>query len=206
MSRYLITHSLLASWLWAMSENPYEDLTTENDPMEEFMTVLRREPTPTSEAMQNGINFEDMVTRIVTGHSSPDDLQDKWIDAAKQVAGFVKGGRLQFKASRKARINGMDFVLYGRLDALKAGEIMDIKFSKSYDRGKYFDSTQHPMYMELIPEAREFSYIISNGRDVWTETYRRDETRSICPIISDFVDWLNAVDLMPVYQEHWGSK
>lgn len=61
MGRYLMTHSLLASWLYTMKENPYEDMTTERDPMSEFMQTLRRDPTPTTEAMQNGIKFEDML-------------------------------------------------------------------------------------------------------------------------------------------------
>ena len=70
MGRYLMTHSLLASWLYTMKENPYEDMTTERDPMGEFMQTLRREPTPTTEAMQNGIKFEDMVTDIINGRRS----------------------------------------------------------------------------------------------------------------------------------------
>ena len=60
MARYLMTHSLLSSWLYTMRENPYEDMTTERDPMEEFLMVLRREPTPTTEAMQKGILFEEI--------------------------------------------------------------------------------------------------------------------------------------------------
>ena len=51
MARYLMTHSLLSSWLYAMKENPYEDASTERDPYAEFLQVLRREPTPTNEAM-----------------------------------------------------------------------------------------------------------------------------------------------------------
>lgn len=51
MAAYLITHSLLSSWLHLIRENPYEDLTTEGDPLAEFMLVLRREPTPRTEAM-----------------------------------------------------------------------------------------------------------------------------------------------------------
>ena len=88
---------------------------------------------------------------------------------------------------------------------LKAGTVYDIKFSGSYDKGKFFDSTQHPTYMELIPEADQFTYIVSNGQNVWTETYRRDETRAIRPVISDFVEWLNAVGLMDTYKEYWKS-
>ena len=63
MARYLMTHSLLSSWLYAMKENPYEDMTSEKDSYTEFLTTLSRQPTPTSEAMQKGIDFEDLVTR-----------------------------------------------------------------------------------------------------------------------------------------------
>lgn len=200
MAAYLMTHSLLSSWLYAISDNPYEDATTERDPMEEFMQVLRREPTETTEAMQKGIDFEDLVTDIVNGRGDP---ENKWFAAAQTVATLVSGGQLQYKARRHITVSGMEFVLYGRLDCLKAGTIVDIKFSSGYDRGKYFDSTQHPTYMEIIPEAVQFVYVISNGTEVWTEPYRRDEVTDIKPIISDFISWLDAVGLMPVYKEKW---
>lgn len=67
MARYLLTHSLLSSWLYAMKDNPREDATTERDAYAEFLTTLRREPTPTTEAMQNGIDFENLVTAITEG-------------------------------------------------------------------------------------------------------------------------------------------
>ena len=97
MARYLMTHSLLSSWLYAMKENPYEDASTERDPYAEFLQVLRREPTPTTEAMQKGIDFEDLVTDIVNGVG---DTQNRWYDAAQKVAGYVRGGILQYKARR----------------------------------------------------------------------------------------------------------
>ncbi len=202
MARYLMTHSLLASWLYTMKENPYEDLTTERDPMGEFMLTLRREPTPTTEAMQNGIDFEDLVTAILTGRA---DSNAQWHDAAEKVARRCSGGVLQYRAKKPIEVGDMNLLLYGRLDCLKAGEIIDVKFTKSYDAGKYFGSTQHPTYFELIPEARQFTYIASNGRDVWPETYFREDAPSIFPVISDFFDWLRAVDLMQVYQEKWAA-
>lgn len=207
MPRYLMTHSLLSSWLYAMRGNPYEDATTERDAYEEFLTVLRREPTETTPAMQNGIDFENMVTAIIEG-AAPAALSDhdEWRDAASQVASIVGDGPLQMKASKPITVNGIDLVLYGRLDGLKAGVIRDIKFSKGYDRGKYIDSTQHPTYFEIVPEAVAFEYIVSNGYDVWTERYEREETRSVIPIISEFLDWLADVGLMATYREHWVSK
>ena len=181
MGRYLMTHSLLSSWLYTMKGNPYEDMTTERDPMAEFMLTLRREPTPTTEAMQNGIDFEDLVTSIINGRGDPNN---QWYAAAEKVARRCAGGILQYKAKKVVEVGGVSLLLYGRLDCLKAGEIIDVKFTKSYDAGKYFGS---------------------NGRDVWPETYFREDAPSIFPVISDFFDWLRAVDLMQVYQEKWAA-
>lgn len=203
MSRYLLTHSLLNSWLYAIKENPYEDMTTERDPMKEFVSTLNRVETPPTEAMRKGIGFENLVTDIIFGKGDP---RNRWFDAASKVARIVGGGLLQYKASRTIHIEGMTFLLYGRLDALHSGEIFDIKYSGSYDRGKYLGSTQHPTYLELVPEANGFTYVVSNGTDVWTERYRRDETPSILPTIANFVDWLQTMDLLEVYKSHWLAK
>lgn len=200
MPRYMITHSLLSSWLYAMKENPYEDATTERDPYADFLRTLNREPTETTEAMQNGIDFENLVTAILSGTANP---AEKWYAAAENVAKRIKGGILQYKASKEIEVSGITILLYGRLDALLAGVIYDIKFSKSYDVGKYIDSTQHPTYFELIPEAQQFTYLVSNGTNVWPETYRREESQDIKIIISDFLSWLAAQDLMEIYKEKW---
>ena len=200
MAQYLMTHSLLSSWLYLLKDKPYEDLTTEGDPMEEFMLTLRREPTPTTEAMANGLDFEDLVTDIILGRADP---KDRWYNAAASIAQRVKGGVAQYKAKKPIKVGDMDLLLYGRLDWMKAGTIYDIKFPKKYDVGKYFDSTQHPVYFELIPEATTFTYLVSNGSVVWPETYTREETRSIVPTILDFFEWLRAMGLMDVYKEKW---
>ncbi len=201
MQRYMITHSLLSSWLYSMKENPYTDSTNEPDePMAEFLQVLRREPSPTTDAMQKGIDFENLVTDIVCNRGDP---SHKWFAAANKVARIVRGGVLQCRSKKIIQVDSMQVLLYGRLDCLKAGEIFDIKFSSKYERGKYIDSTQHPVYLEIVPEAMQFTYLVSNGTDVWRETYRRDETKDIRPIIGDFLSWLRAVDLLGLYKEKW---
>lgn len=198
--RYLVTHSLLSSWLYAMKDNPYEDMTSERDYFQEFLTVLKREPTPTNEAMQNGIEFEDLVQAVLDGDA---DESHSWYNAARKVAQKVSGGLAQYRAKAETEIDGIRVLLYGRLDWLRAGVIYDTKFSKSYDRGKYIDSTQHPMYLAIIPEATEFVYIVSNGSDVWTEKYRRDEAADIREIISCFFSWLKENGLFEIYTEKW---
>lgn len=208
--RYLITHSLLSAWLYSMKVDPYEewDEPETETALQEFLHVLRREPTPTTQAMQNGIEFENLVTDILNGKitGKAADGSPKWYDAACKVADMIRGAKLQYVASKPVTIAGMEFLLYGRLDALKEGRIYDIKFSQSYERGKYRDSTQHPMYCKLIPEAMNFTYIISNGQDVWTEVYWWDEVQRIEPIIADFVAWLKDMNLLETYKEHWGAK
>ena len=202
---YLMTHSLLSAWLYSMQDNPFADATQEDTSKEDFLRVLRREPTPTTEAMQNGIDFEDLVTELVRGEQ-PNPAKAAWMEPAQKVAGIIRGGQLQYVATRKVVVDRTEFLLYGRLDALRAGRIYDIKFSKSYDRGKYIDSTQHPMYLELLPSAESFTYLVSNGTELWTEKYRRDETRSIFPVIRDFVAYLDGTGLMPIYREHWVAR
>lgn len=221
MARYMITHSLLSSWLYSMKENPYEDAESTADPMADFLRVLRREPTETTEAMQKGILFEDLVTAIMQGNPIAKALdydyrtktkdivnyrteEHPWYEAASKVVRLIGSGLLQVPESKTVEIGCMEIFLYGRLDALSAGKIYDIKFSGSYDRGKYIDSTQHPMYLELVPEAQSFVYIISNGTEVWTEEYRREELITpITYIASDFLEWLSAMDLMELFKEKW---
>lgn len=199
---YLLTHSLLSSWLYAMKDNPYADATTERDGYQEFLQALRREPGEQTEAMRNGIEFENLVTDIVNGDA---DTEHKWYGAASKVASIVKGGWLQYKAKKEITVSGVKILLYGRLDVLKAGEVIDIKFSQSYERGKYLSSTQHPTYLELIPEAEKFTYLVSNGTEVWTETYRRDETPDITVIIASFLEYLKENGLWELYVKHWAA-
>jgi hypothetical protein len=104
--------------------------------------------------------------------------------------------------------------MYGILDALKAGIIFDVKFtvksltsgSSSYEVGKYLESPQHPVYLSMLQEAYKFSYLISDGTDVAVETYRRRETRPAEDIIAEFIASVDAMGLLPLYEEKWLAK
>lgn len=223
MSRYLMTHSLLGSWLRSMQESKFDegDDPEKETALEEFMHTLRREPSKRSPAMQSGIDFENLVTAILTGqqkaeyHSTSKDgtqtlhvydlPEHPWYAAAFKVAQMVDGAKLQYVAKKEVTVCRMDLLLYGRLDAMKEGRIFDIKFSGSYERGKFHDSTQHPMYYRLVPEIMNFTYVVSNGYDVWTEVYWFDEIPRIEPVITDFLQWLQEMNLMDTYKEYWGA-
>lgn len=203
---FLITQSLLASWQYQWKDfDKYGDSGDElrEKAYNEFLCALRRESIPTNESMQKGIELENLVMNITFGKG---DCSHKWYDVAKEIAEEVQNGQFQIAAKKTVKIEGLDFLLYGKLDCLKAGIISDIKFSGKYETGKFFKSPQHPMYMELVPEAERFTYIVTNGVRVWRETYHRDECHSILDTICEFISYLDTYKLLSVYKEFWRAK
>ena len=83
------------------------------------------------------------------------------------------------------------------------GIITDIKRPMHYEYGKYCQSTQHPMYMELFPEALRFDYLIFDGAYCYREPYRRGDFVPIHDSIRAFVRYLNDADLMETYKKFW---
>lgn len=193
--KYLITHTLLSAWEWSFKlEDGYGD----------FLRTLNREKSPPTPAMLDGNQFEAMVSAYNAGN--PLDEKHKWHDGIVETADILRGSAEQVKLSREVEIDGINFVLYGILDNLRAGVIYDTKMSKTYHFGKYRDSTQHPMYFELCPEAYIFKYVIFTGRDVFVEEYRKDDTESIFPRIKQFMKWLDTRGLTDTYFDKWKSK
>jgi len=205
MAKYLITQSLLSAWNYVHS--CYEGC--EEDAMASFLSTLRREPTETTEAMQNGIDFENAVYAEASGQLRPP--HEKWERGICEVAAFLKGAQFQVRVQREIQIGGMTFLVYGVLDALCAGTISDVKFkNKSFGSldlaGEYFDSPQHPFYFYLVPEARLFRYLVSDGTDLYIEQYTREETPDAGELIAEFVEFLNVTGLMETYKTYWTAR
>ena len=198
MSRYLLTQSLLNSWLYLYKVN--ENFA--DSVYKDFLDVLYRKDRLPSKAMQAGIDFENMVTAAANGAKVKSE-------AANKVADIVRGGQTQVALYQRKTIYCIDFLLYGRLDYLKAGTIYDVKFvirEGNYEAGKYVDAIQHPFYFELLPEANQFDYLISDGIDVFTESYRRESVESIDWTVSEFIDFLRVHKLLEVYYEKWAAR
>lgn len=168
------------------------------------MRTLNREPIQPNSAMLDGQKFENMVTAYIEG--APLDQEHEWSHVIQNVGNELKGAALQVKLNKTMIIQGVEFVLYGVLDGLKAGRIYDTKFSKTYKFGKYLDSPQHPMYFEICPEANDFEYVITDGREVFRETYRREEVVPIEREIIQFMSYLDTHNLTDIYCEKWKSK
>lgn len=196
--KLLITQSLLASWQYQ-----YQAFDPESA-HKNFLRVLRREKSKPTQAILDGIQFENMVTACCEGSPPPDG--HKWGEAVRTIADRLRESQFQVVAQCNAKVAGLPFLLYGRLDALKSGVIYDIKFSRSYQVGKYLDSPQHPMYFALVPEARRFEYLVFTGSDVCMESYDREDTPEIFPIIRNFINYLEISKLDKIYCQKWETK
>lgn len=197
-NKLLLTQSLLSSWLYQYTA--YDQQKAHDN----FLRVLERKPTPQTPAIRDGIQFENMVTACCGGVEP--ETGHEWSEVVKETSRILHRAQFQVAVYRNKRIDDVPFLLYGRLDALQAGTIYDIKFSKTYETGKYLVSPQHPMYFECVPEASRFVYIISDGRSVFTEEYRREETPPIDGAVRSFMGYLESAGLAQLYVDNWKTN
>ena len=197
---YKITHSLLNAWEYATGE--YAD----EDSLEEFKRTLCCEPIPKSNAMIMGNEFESNVTFFAKHNQfqQPTATYTKAEQLAIKTFGDkLRGAVPQVRATKELRIMEMNFKLVGVADFVKAGVIYDTKRVMRYEYGKYFSSTQHPMYFELFPEARQFTYLIFNGQNALEETYLRKDAEPIELAIRRFIRDMRGIGELGTYKKYW---
>lgn len=196
---YLITPSLLNAWgwIWECEKNVktaesdtvcFEDKVSiaKEKAFDDFIKALYREKTEQNTYMLEGIRFEDETYKGNTCFSET-----------------VKNGAFQIVGKKEVKVDGMNFLMYGRLDVLKGGTIFDIKRVWKYSLPKYNNSYQHGFYLDLFGNAKKFTYLIWDGYKPHKETYFRDETKRTTEVIHLFIKWLKENGLLGVYKEKW---
>lgn len=194
---YKMTHSLLESWRRAT--DPDADETA----FGVFLDTLERKKRQKTKAMQDGIDFETAVTRYINNEAPDSDRSGDELRAIAQFGNRLHGAQLQVREEKEIKVCGREILLVGVADALKAGILSDIKRVQRYEYGKYQFSTQHPMYMELFPEALRFDYLIFDGKYCYMEQYRRGDFEPIQGTIKAFLEYLDGAELMETYQKNW---
>lgn len=193
--RLRITQTLLSSWLYVYkSDNGWED----------FLSTLYRKSKPKTNAMLDGIRFENIINACLDGQELDTELE--WAEPISKLLPVLQGSQKQVTVFRDIEVDGVPFVLHGVLDFLKAGVIYDTKFSKTYKVNKYLDSPQHPMYFSLVPEAYKFQYLICDGRYVYKEEYRPDEVEPIEVKIRQFMNFLDREKLVSTFCDLWKTN
>ena len=193
MSRLKITQSLLSNW-------QYIELIDSG--WERFIAALNREEYPASEAIYRGKEFEKLVNDAVDGMLPPENHQ--WLDPVKQLGLYLNGSMKQVEIRKNITVDGLNIQLHGILDFLKAGVIYDTKFcAGQYHTNKYLNSPQHPMYFELVPQAYAFQYLICDGKNIYTEEYRPEDTEPIQYRISRFLKFIERCHLEENLMKNW---
>jgi hypothetical protein len=183
-----VTATLLNSWGYIFHGPPdYADQS-----LEDFLKYLHREITEPNFYMKRGIRFEQ---KCVNGE-------------VPVISDIIKGGAFQTYVEKDIVVKGYDVRLLGYLDVLKEGIIYDIKRVNQYTRPKYFNSYQHHIYLECVPEAKEFHYLVAAGQKddnvtLNIETYRQDEKQDLDLVIRQFFAWLEDNMLFDVYLENY---
>ena len=200
---FLITPSLLNSWanIWNcvdyVKESEKDEISLEDKQsiarekaFSEFLDTLHRIPTEPNIYMQRGIDFEEECYKGNT-----------------IISPIIENGAYQIAGKKTLKVSGLNILLYGRLDVLKGGVIYDIKRVTNYSPQKYQKSYQHAVYLELFPDAKQFTYLVYDDKEkLHEETYYKDECVNIEGVIADFLNWLNENDLLEVYLMKWKSK
>lgn len=195
-NKFHLSQSLISSWL-----HSYD--SAEN--YQQFIKALNREKTPPTEAMLNGVAFENAVNSHLDG-ASLDGISapaSDWKQGIEKTCDFLWGAEQQVFLHKDILVEGVCFDLVGILDFLKAGVIYDTKFSKNYYLNKYLNSPQHSMYFYLLPEAYEFQYLSCDGKYVYREIYRPENTKKIEVYIKQFIHYLDQQQLFDTYAEHF---
>lgn len=191
-SKVRITQSLLSAWEWSFKTD---------DGWDDFIAALNREKKQPTQAMLDGIRFENCLNNVLKGEPIYQD--NEWYNVLVEMSCELQGAQQQVSLFQDCEVDGQPFLLHGVLDYLREGHIWDCKFSKTYHLNKYLTSPQTPMYLSLVPEARDFTYIISDGKYVYRERYPRDIVPPIEPTINNFMQYLKKHGLWEVYCEKW---
>jgi len=194
MQKVRVTKSLLDSWLWSYRKE---------DGWEQFLSTLNREKLPPTQAMLDGTRYENMLNNILNGE--PLLMENEFYLPLMEMAFELQGSQQQVNLYADTVVDGQPTLLHGVLDYLREGHIWDCKFSKNYHLNKYLweYTTQTGMYLALVPEAFDFTYIITDGKSVFRERYPREIVPPVEYSISQFYKFLKAHRLWDIFNEKW---
>lgn len=195
---YRFYATLLDSYQWYLSSEKEEAF-------QEFIDKLNRVPF-VSEAAEKGTAFNEVVDMVIKGEVVTVEADmyihgrfgfDKKI--VDEVVLNLPGAIPQVRTSALLQTERGLVELYGYIDELlPACVVVDIKTTSSYTLPKYLKNWQHIVYPYCLKEHNNtdfvFSYLITDFKEVYTETYQYKEDRdlprlkNICEELIGFIE------------------
>jgi hypothetical protein len=153
--------------------------------------------------MLDGQRFESVLNHVLDGETIPEDHE--WYKPITEMAQELWGAAQQVNLYRDTEVDGQKILLHGVLDYLRESRIWDCKFTKNYRLNKYFweNTTQTAMYLALVPEAFDFTYIVSDGKYVYRERYPREIVPNIEVALKHFLKFCEEHRLMDTLIKNW---
>lgn len=188
---YKITATLLNSWLYYLSSN---------QPLEEFLKVLKKEPMEDEKGyLQRGLEFENEVL-------------NKNITEINNVLKDMRCYQLKKHKDLNVKIDNdiINIRVVGVADFIYKNCVFDIKRVSIYNLGHYLtDTTQHYIYSMLF-NVKHFKYLIyDNDNDLHIESYDEDieiSTNETIRVIENFLKFLKINKLYMLYVKNWRIK
>jgi hypothetical protein len=188
----LITPSLLNSFNWYNNCPP----GWKEKALHDLRGYLNRVPFDPNDAMKLGEEYERQVQKLSFGGYVDDPMP-----TAKKMADRVAGGVWQVKIKGYITINNQRYILYGRIDVLKKGEILDIKTTQEYKgEDKYLQTTQHLIYLYNAHASKwlhdKFLYLVSDFKDIHEIEFKVEDwdllNVEVHRRVSEFIMFLDA--------------
>lgn len=193
-----VTATLINSWLFYLKSRDEWEEKAKTD----FLNCLNKVKTEPTEAMQRGIDFEDLVRLC-----DEKQLYSRKDDTVNEIVDYISGGLWQETVAKTIDVNGLKVLVYGKADVIKEDTVYDIKRVSNYEIGKYLKSFQHKCYL-FCTGLPVFKYLVSDGKNVFIEPYtpKANIEEDIKLTVIDFLNWLKKTNLFDVYLEKWKGE
>jgi len=193
MKQYNFYATLFDAWRWFLDS---EKDTAHQD----FIDRLNRKSFK-SDAAEKGKAFEECVNELMNLDISGQVVKYKNFEFDKNILldvyNRVKGYSSQIYVERQIQTSLGQVKIYGYLDKLGFGRVVDIKTTSRYEFPKFLGNFQHHVYPLCLAERckiLESEYIITDFKSVYTEQYRFDEEESMNKIKSVSEDIIEFIE------------
>lgn len=210
LPKYHFYPTLLDSFAW-YKRSPKEDAK------QEFINRINRVPTPKTDAMIRGIEFENAVNfwakkgKLPVGPVQVHDLKVSPELIGKFTNGFENALR-QIFTEVNLTTKFCSVRVYGFIDEILADSAYDTKTTKEYDLGKYRNNWQHVAYLESLRAAgsniSRFVYRITDFEDFFEEEYlyRKEDTDRLISECEHLIEFLESNHSLITDKKIFGIK
>ena len=208
----LITPSLLNSFDWLSKAPPSINRETgkpwNEEAVESFENMLNRRGWNPSQAIQHGLDFESAVQLHEENRVAGKPLNPKASDTFLRFCKNFERMRFQQNINMNAIVDGDEYYIAGRVDAIADDKIIDIKTSNKFGGNeKYLSGWQHIIYpaatgiesfqyyVAILHYDPNNSYRENRGKATFSEFYvvdgSLDTRRSVESGIRQVIAWIN---------------